>query len=81
MESPRQHCQRCGAECIGTRTSTFNMQTICYGCAARERAHLQYENARSAEEAARGRGELNFIGIGLPPDLTRLDPRPDEMRR
>ena len=76
MELSRQHCQRCGAECIGTRTSTFNMQTICYGCAARERAHSQYESARSAEEAARGRGDSTLSASVS--RLTSHDPQPDE---
>lgn len=67
-------CDRCGQEAAGTTMSYFNLETICLDCDRKERAHPLFEAARQAEEEALRRGDLNFPGIGLPPDLGH--PRP-----
>ena len=69
------HCERCGADLskTGSIVSKFNLDTICMDCKERERAHPDYAEADAAEVAAVQRGEMNFPGIGLPPDLWRRD--------
>lgn len=64
-------CQRCGARDDATVVSYFNTQTICLDCATKERAHPKFIEARDAECAAVERGDLNFPGIGCPPELLR----------
>ena len=49
--------------------SLFNEQMICIACIATEQAHPRFDEAVAAEEAAVRRGDFNFPGIGLPPDL------------
>ena len=49
--------------------SVFNEQMICIACIATEQAHPRFPEALAAEEAAVRRGDMNFPGIGLPPDL------------
>lgn len=49
--------------------SFFNTQLCCVPCLLRERQHPQFPRAVAAEEAAVRRGDTNFGGIGLPPDL------------
>ena len=65
------HCERCGADLskIGSIMSKFNQDTICMNCKDLERAHPDYAKADAAEVAAVQRGEMNFPGIGLPPEL------------
>lgn len=47
----------------------FNTDTICLDCKKREETHPAYERARQTEQDAVRRGDLNFPGFGLPPDL------------
>jgi hypothetical protein len=49
--------------------SRFNTDMVCEDCESREKAHPKYAEAKAAELAAVRRGEHNFPGIGLPPDL------------
>ena len=49
--------------------SIFNQQLICVPCVLKERAHPLFTTAVAAEEAAVSNGDMNFPGIGLPPDL------------
>lgn len=71
MNSFPSHCERCGADLskIGSIVSKFNLDTICMDCKALERAHPDYAKADAAEVAAVQCGEMNFPGIGLPPEL------------
>ena len=67
------NCDRCGREMNAWRTSWFNTETICIllpdSCADRETAHPRIKEAVDADVAAIGRGNFNYPGIGLPPDL------------
>jgi hypothetical protein len=49
--------------------SFFNMQLCCVECLLKERQHPEFPHAVAAEEAAVRNGDMNFPGIGLPPDL------------
>ena len=66
-------CQRCGKVTRITTMSRFNTDIICCGgndsCSAKEQRHPKYKEASDAEFAAVQRGDMNFPGIGLPPDL------------
>jgi hypothetical protein len=64
-------CDRCGRETIVLKMSWFNTDNLCLDCQAEEAAHPQYAEARAAEEAAVRRGDFNFPGVGLPPDLVK----------
>jgi hypothetical protein len=46
-----------------------HLMTLCLDCKKKEEAHPAYERARKAEQDAVRRGDRNFPGIGLPPDL------------
>ena len=63
------HCERCGRKLVSHTMSMFNTQIICIDCKDRERSHHQYEQAVRVELEAVQRGDLNFPGIGLPPEL------------
>lgn len=63
-------CERCGGETSAFTTSFFNTQVICLErCYVAERAHPDFERAHRVETEAVKRGDFNFPGIGLPPDL------------
>ena len=49
--------------------SFFCEQLCCVPCLLKERQHPQFPRAVAAEEQAVRRGDMNFGGIGLPPDL------------
>ncbi len=65
----KTHCDRCGNRLASRIMSVFNTDTICMDCKRREESHPLYERALKAEEEALLRGNRNFRGIGLPPDL------------
>lgn len=65
----KTHCDRCGKQLTVRITSMFNTDTICLDCKKREETHPAYERARQTEQDAVRRGDLNFPGFGLPPDL------------
>ena len=68
------HCDRCGTDLakVGSIMSKFNQDTICTtSCKARENAHPGYKAADEAEIAAVRAGNLNFVGVGAPPELYR----------
>ena len=63
-------CERCGRDVSATIASMFNTQMICIDrCKPAERAHPLYEQARRRKSEAVARGDYNFPGIGLPPEL------------
>lgn len=49
--------------------SKFNTEIICLDCKDREKRHPQYAEADRAETTAVRNGNLNYPGIGAPPDL------------
>ncbi|GAF87226.1 unnamed protein product [marine sediment metagenome] len=62
-------CGRCGGDARISACSIFNAEQICQACEAEEKAHPDYERAREIEADAVRRGDYNFPGVGLPPDL------------
>jgi len=62
-------CDRCGKESRSSTGSYFNTDQLCLDCWKKETAHPDYEHARTIEGAAVLRGDLNFPGVGLPPEL------------
>jgi hypothetical protein len=62
-------CGRCGAPAPISICSIFNVGQICQVCEADEKAHPGYERARKIEADTVRRGDFNFPGVGLPPDL------------
>lgn len=62
-------CDRCKDETSVTRGSWFNTDMICNKCDAKERAHPDYQHAKSVEMTHVRNGNFNFEGIGLPKDL------------
>jgi len=62
-------CERCRQPAQVFTGSIFNQQLVCVPCVLKERAHPRFLEAAEAEAAAVRRGEFNFPGIGLPPDL------------
>lgn len=62
-------CDRCGKKLTARIMSVFNTDTICLDCKRKEEAHPMYSHARQAEYESIKRGDMNFPGIGLPPDL------------
>jgi len=67
----KTRCDRCRKPLLASTMSIFNTQTICMDCADKEEAHPDYKKAQQAEREALQRGDRNFRGIGLPPDLRR----------
>jgi hypothetical protein len=66
---PRK-CDRCDATDIQSSIiSMFNLQEICLDCKDKEKKHPKYSEAVKADEDAFNRGNYNFVGIGLPPEL------------
>ena len=65
------HCARCAADLskVTSIVSKFNLDTICYPCKRREKAHPAYHEADMAEVASVRAGDMNFVGIGCPPEL------------
>jgi hypothetical protein len=65
------HCARCAADLskVTSIVSKFNLDTICYPCKRREKAHLNYHEADMAEIASVRAGDMNFAGVGCPPEL------------
>jgi len=58
-------CERCGhGEAV--TMSYFNTDLLCLSCIEVERAHPDFEKARTAEESAVRAGNFNFPGIGWP---------------
>lgn len=65
-------CDRCKKEADRLTGSFFNTDMICTECTVAERAHPQFEHARSVENEEFHKGNMNFAGIGLPKDLEEL---------
>ena len=49
--------------------SFFNTDMLCMPCVKKEESHYLYNKAREEEFRQVKKGNLNFKGIGLPPDL------------
>lgn len=47
----------------------FNTDQICMKCSKREKKHPRYEEARRLELQHVLKGDYNFGGVGLPPEL------------
>ena len=62
-------CDRCKKPTITTMMSLFNTQMICNICQLKERSHPDFQKARDAELDSISKGDTNFPGIGLPPEL------------
>ena len=65
-------CDRCGASgSSGSFScgSMFNTDQICMKCSKREKKHPRYEEARRLELQHVLKGDYNFGGVGLPPEL------------
>ena len=62
-------CDRCGGDAFTWQMSRFNTQECCMKCIAREKKHPRYREACEAERAECEKGNMNFVGIGLPRDL------------
>lgn len=63
-------CIRCGNENPkSTIMSKFNFDIICSDCKERETKHPRYAEADKAEVDACLAGNMNFAGIGCPPEL------------
>lgn len=65
-------CQRCKRPFkfqSDLSSSVFNNQRICTLCENRERSHPEFKSARETLLAEISKGNLNFEGVGLPPDL------------
>lgn len=78
MHQPRRkdpllvmNCERCDADFRKTSStmSRFNTEMICSDCATLERAHPSYPEAERVELEAVRAGNMNFPGIGCPPEL------------
>lgn len=67
-------CQRCYSLSELHTMSMFDVSLICLKCADGEKTHPQYKNAEKAEIKAVKQGNLNFAGIGCPPELKELLP-------
>ena len=66
-------CDRCEHEAAKTVGSTFNTEQICEVCRYEEERHPLFEEARRREIEALNRGNFDFEGIGLPPELRLKD--------
>lgn len=65
-------CDRCGKTTQGGyTTSYFNTDKICFDCDLAESEHPDYERARRIEGQEMAKGNMNFPGIGLPPELRK----------
>ena len=65
----KSHCNQCRKRLDVRITSMFNTDILCMACKEKEEAHPAYERVQNAEHDAVRKGNLNFPGIGLPPDL------------
>lgn len=67
------HCARCNADLSKTSSimSRFSTETICSDCEKRERVHPKYQEAHGRELAEVKAGNMNYEGIGSPPELYR----------
>lgn len=52
--------------------SKFNTEYLCPNCEEKEKRHPLYGEADLAETAAVAAGDLDFPGIGCPPELLRI---------
>ena len=66
-------CERCGHEAAEIFGSSFNGERICHVCRYEEKSHPLFEEARRREMEELNRGNFDFEGIGLPPELRVKD--------
>lgn len=69
MSNLVERCARCGRQIAVSIVSRFNTDILCVECSEKERAHPHYADAVMKEEEEIRRGNLNYPGIGKPPDL------------
>lgn len=62
-------CERCKSNTQVHMMSMFNTQMICLNCKDIESKHPQYQTAVDREREEVMKGNMNFIGIGLPTNL------------
>ena len=63
-------CHRCGVASYSHTMSFFNTELICPKCDDAEKADPEYKQAVEAERAEVMKGNMNYPGIGLPPDIS-----------
>ena len=65
------HCQRCSVDLRTTSSimSRFSTETLCSDCEKRERVHPLYQEAHDRELEQVKAGNMNYPGIGSPPEL------------
>lgn len=65
------HCARCQADLRKTSSimSRFSTETLCGACERRERVHPRYQEAHDRELQEVKAGNMNYEGIGTPPEL------------
>lgn len=65
------HCERCHADLRKTSSimSRFSTETLCSACEKRERVHPKYQEAHDRELEQVKAGNMNYAGIGSPPEL------------
>ena len=68
----RNKCRRCGDDLIISTMSYFDESEICLRCDEVERSHPSFEEARRVESEHVGRGNYNFEGVGLPPEIVAM---------
>lgn len=66
-----RNCARCNVDLSTTSSimSRFSTETICSLCERRERVHAQYQEAHDRELEQVMAGNMNYRGIGTPPEL------------
>ncbi len=74
---PGKHCDRCLQPGSSFRLSIFNTEWICPVCLAAEQAHPAYQEARDEELRQVQGGNMNFMGVGLPPELQPVHGAPN----
>ncbi len=62
-------CDRCKKPTTVSMMSLFNTQMICHICQLKEISHPDFQKARDAESDSISKGDIDFPGIGLPPEL------------
>lgn len=62
-------CERCGQKSLAGIGSYFDTSIICIECMEREQAHPDFWHAKAVENEHVARGDFNYPGVGLPPEL------------
>lgn len=62
-------CDRCGTPIRGYMLGWFNTDALCFDCYGDEQRHPDCEAARRQWQTAHDAGNLDFGGVGVPPEL------------